>query len=78
MAGSAFAKEPRCKVEGCGLSYSLHTKGPCPWCGAPVEHHTPERTEQCRAGKARMARAREAAGLPLTDIDRAALIGAGS
>lgn len=72
--------EPKCTV--CGAFYSAHTAGPCPWCGLSIEHHglrgrsggtTEGQPADCKAGKARMARARQLAGISLTSADDAAL-----
>lgn len=51
--------DPTCRV--CDRPYSSHTAGPCPCCGLPLEHHTPEDVAGCWDGRARMAAARRAA-----------------
>lgn len=59
--------EGTCSV--CGLARGAHSGRVCPPCGMPVEHHDAERTAACWEGRARMAAARRAAGLPLDAVD---------
>lgn len=61
-----------CTVRGCGRPVSEH-QPPCVWCGRSPEHHAPGEVDVEIAGKARMARARQRAGVALTDLDRDAL-----
>lgn len=46
---------------------------PCPWCGRAPEHHAPGDVDAEIAGRVRMARGREAAGVLLDHGDRMAL-----
>lgn len=57
----------------CDLLYGDHSGDLCPCCRHPVEHHDDEATAACWAGRKRMARARQAVGLALDDVDRQAL-----
>lgn len=57
----------------CSRRIADHRAGACPFCYDPLDHHEPGRIELCREGKARMARARIAAGSPLNAADRLAL-----
>lgn len=59
----------RCSVAGCGLLYIDHKAGKCAFCGGPLEHHKPGEVDECKAGRARMAAARQAAGSPLDKVD---------
>lgn len=68
--------DPTCAV--CGARCSAHTAGDCPVCRLPLEHHDTARTAGCWAGRARMARARQAAGLDLDATDLEALRRAGA
>lgn len=69
--------QPQAKSDGtcsvCGKPRGAHSGKVCPPCALPVEHHDAERTADCWEGRARMAAARQAAGVPLDDIDRQAL-----
>lgn len=56
----------------CGLPVGDHGD-PCVWCGRSPEHHAPGDVDAEIAGRARMARAREAAGVLLDHWDRVAL-----
>lgn len=67
--------DPVCRV--CERRYSAHVAGDCPVCRLPLEHHDTARTADCWAGRARMAQARQAAGLELNDVDLEALRRAG-
>lgn len=57
-----------CTVKDCGRPVAEHS-GPCRFCGRAPEHHADGDIELERAGRVRMARARHAAGLPLSDVD---------
>lgn len=69
---------PRCKqctVNGCPLWYCQHH--PCEVCGQALEHTAPHpdgrTTDEEWEGRARMARAAQAGGQPLTATDERAL-----
>lgn len=55
----------------CGQRKSAHSGHTCVICGGPVEHHKDQQQMQVEIeGRARMARARQAAGAELDDADR--------
>lgn len=66
-----------CTVKGCDVPVSEH-QPPCPWCGRAPEHHAPGDVDAEIAGRARMAHARQRAGVSLNDLDRQALELAGA
>jgi hypothetical protein len=72
MAGKP-EPDVRAECTTCGRLKIDHRAGPCPYCFGPLDHHGPGMLDACREGKARMASARVAAGVPLTDSDRRAL-----
>jgi len=57
----------------CGRRYDKHSSERCAICKTPLEHHDLDVLRQEITRRARMARARQAAGVPLDDVDRAAL-----
>lgn len=60
-----------CRV--CGLPYLDHSGDVCSICRDNVEHHAPGAFDGCLAGRQRLARARQAAGIELDEVDRVAL-----
>lgn len=62
-------------VNGCRRKYKDHSPREdwCVWCGGPPEHHRPGQAEAELIGAARMAAARSAAGVAMTDRDHRAL-----
>lgn len=59
-----------CKV--CGARYDVHVD-PCPLCGRDTLHHDEHDLENEVQARARMATARQAAGLELSELDEWAL-----
>lgn len=55
----------------CGLNIADHR--PCRWCNGWVSHHADGDVDLEIAGAARMAAARQADGLPITDLAQHAL-----
>jgi len=64
-------KVKTCKT--CHVPVEGHPKALCPFCRHPANHHNAEARAVCQEGKARMARARQRAGIPLTPTDLKAL-----
>lgn len=61
-----------CTVTDCARKIADHAE-PCRVCGRSPEHHKPGEEDLEWEGKARMARARLAAGRPLATVDHEAL-----
>lgn len=60
-----------CKI--CGKLYAAHSGQICPLCGRSVEHHADGDVEFELEARARMATARQAAGLKLSTLDLEAI-----
>lgn len=71
MAGNKPPNTPTCQT--CKHRYDTHTGVKCRACNTPIEHHTTEQQHECWAGRARMAWAKQQAGVHLNDVDREAL-----
>lgn len=66
------APAPR-KCSICKLPFEGHSPIRCDFCGRPLEHHQPGDVQAEEAGRRRMAAARQAAGSPLSELDRRVL-----